>query len=60
MTCELEYAYWQEIKRCDACSDWIEGKICRLNRNNKILYYHPFCFYCLTNKNPLYILLKKV
>ena len=51
---ELKYEYWTEIKKCDACHEWIENKMCKLNRNGKFLFFHPFCFYCLTNKNPLY------
>jgi hypothetical protein len=49
-----EYQLKEELRRCDACFEWIELKVFKLNRNNKILYFHPFCFYCLTHKNPNY------
>ena len=44
----------EELRRCYGCDEWIEGTPYRLNRNGKILYFHQFCFYCLTNKNPYY------
>jgi hypothetical protein len=51
---ELKYDFFEDIKRCDGCNEWIENKVYRLNRNNKTYYFHPFCFYCLTHKNPNY------
>ena len=49
-----EYQLKEELRKCYACEDWIETKIHRLNRNGKILYFHAFCFLCITNKNPYY------
>lgn len=49
---ELKYELKQELRICDGCQEYIEGKTYHLIRNGKLLYFHQFCFYCLTSKNP--------
>ena len=51
---ELKYDLKEELRKCYACDDWIYNTVYRLNRNGKMLYFHGFCFYCITNKNPYY------
>jgi hypothetical protein len=49
-----EYQLKDELRKCYCCDELIEQKVFYLNRNGKILYFHPFCFYCMTHKNPYY------
>jgi hypothetical protein len=49
-----EYHLKQEIKRCHLCNDWIFNKIYHINRCNKILYFHEFCYNNLNKKNAFY------
>jgi hypothetical protein len=52
---ELKYEYYkEELKKCYACSEWIEKKIIKHHRNKQIYYFHPFCYLCLMGKNPNY------
>jgi hypothetical protein len=52
---QLTYDYYkEEIKRCDICEKWIETKIYRLKIKEKMMFFHPFCFYSLIHKNPQY------
>lgn len=52
---ELKYEYWkEELHKCDLCVEWIDKRIIRHRRNNRLYYYHPFCFLCVSGKNPNY------
>ena len=51
---EFDYQLKEELKRCDGCREWLDNGYYRLNRNGKILFFHPFCFFLLTHKNPNY------
>ena len=46
---KLKYEYYQEIKRCFFCNNWIEGKIERRIIFNKPYYYHPSCYKKIQN-----------
>lgn len=51
---ELKYELKEELRKCYACNDWIHNTTYRLQRGDRMLYFHEFCFYCITGKNPNY------
>jgi hypothetical protein len=50
---ELKYQYWkEELHKCEACFEWIDGKIVRLCKSERVFYYHPFCLICMCRRTP--------
>ena len=46
---EYEYCY-EDIKRCNLCTGWIESNIYRKEIKGEMFYFHPFCFRILEGK----------